>query len=313
MIYSNKNRIENKYEGKILRNIAKLENEKKRKIFRNCQYCDSLILLEHYQIHLNKFHKKTITSNTNTEEREIKKIYLFWEDISFGNDCIKFNISRTKTIIRPLPYQGVNESLNQIKSEYFKRIYSKDHFKLWIYRNEVLLNKSKDLKKIFEQIEIFKGKRAVHGNNTINNRNKTTDHSSLEILVNKNQYTKFLGSLQDTSFKMKPIWEFISNQFEEALLFRFKTKTEKILLVWENINTKRASHIFLYSDAKQETILKEIEKYIYTNNTLGKRQLLYLNTTKATQTKQKLAYYCHLMHTNLSDYKKEIIRFIKSN
>jgi hypothetical protein len=56
--------------------------------------------------------------------RNIKNIIVIWDDIVFGKDCIKFDTKRINTIIQPLQFKGIIESLNLIKEEYFKRLFS---------------------------------------------------------------------------------------------------------------------------------------------------------------------------------------------
>src|SRR5690606_13940068 len=61
----------------------------------------------------------------------------------------------------------------------------------------------------------------------------------------KNQYIDYLAINQTETMKIIPILEYMNGCVEQSIIFRILTKRNKLLIIWENINQNRASHLFL--------------------------------------------------------------------
>lgn len=114
-----------------------------------------------------------------------------------------------------------------------------------------------------------------------------------------------LASLHDGSFRLIPIIESINGQKEESFIFRLKSKQNNILVVWENVNENRASHIFINTPKNHEQYLHKLESFICTPMRT-KRIHLHLNSKENQSLKQELKYLKSIKHTTLQSYQREV-------
>ena len=122
-----------------------------------------------------------------------------------------------------------------------------------------------------------------------------------------------MAASQHSEYKIIPIWESINSTKEETFIFRLKTTKNKILVIWENANDSRASHLFLISQIQDKNQLKLIQDYITRNDITTKRSLLHnSSSTFSKDIKNELNYINHINHLNLNDYKSKI-KYILNN
>lgn len=263
--------------------------------------------------------KKLEQEKEEEYERNMKNIAIIWDEIIFKKDYIEFNTTSRKVIIKPFYCKGLIESLNHIKEEYFKRIYSKKVYQLVVYKGEIIRERSKGLVKLLETIEVVKDfhrfklpdaetKIKIKEFGSLNNEEVLDIFQSF---IKKNQYLKYLACEHDSTYKIIALHEYVNNKSEEALLFRLKTQNGNIVLVWENVNEARASHVFTFKQADEESALDEIKYFVCSGDLINKRSSLYLKSTDAIKLKNSLHYSKSIKHNNLDDYKIEIERLLR--
>jgi len=125
----------------------------------------------------------------------------------------------------------------------------------------------------------------------------------------KNQYFKFLCEIQDEKFKLIPVAEstFHSNGhliFEEGFLFTIKSKKDYIL-IWENINTSRATYIFKIMEKDYYLSVYQILLYLL-KESLNKRLTLKRNKKVAFSNFQAFAT---INHESIEDWSMKIQNF----
>lgn len=244
--------------------------------------------------------------------------YIIWDDIIFSKDHIKFDSTRLKTILKPIKIQGVFDSLNLIKKEYFQRLYPKKIFKLYFFEGDIVLEKSPGWKEIMTTIEFAKEfyeykflKIFNQGKYKIFKELSNTEINLLfEKEFSKSEYLKFLASLQNAQFKIVPVMEFINNHTEESFLFRILTKKNNILIIWENVNESRATHLFCSSSGNERATMNSIQEFICRNDLSTKREILHLNDNNSKVIKKRLNYFKAINHRSIIEYKYEIHKLI---
>lgn len=260
-----------------------------------------------------KLNSRSTEHSANTDNS--RSFYIIWDDIIFEKDKVRFSPNRINAILPSLEFKGIFEELNSLKLEYFKRLFDKDVYKLTFKRNRLQIDKSPDWKRITDTIEI--GKQYFHfkTNGKSSFGPKLTTGSIVKLYNNafeRNQYLKFLASIQHDSFKLIPIIESINGQKEESFIFRIQTKGNKILVVWENVNEKRATHIFINLSTEHEKDLQKLESFICTPMKT-KRVHLYINLNNSLSLREELNYLRPIRHTTLHSYEEEILNVIKTH
>ncbi len=254
-----------------------------------------------------EFKSKIFEENTHTYN-------VIWDYISFDDNSIKINPQGIKAIVKPIYHKGIIKSLNTIKSEYFLRLYSKKIYKLSFFKGEFDSAKSPDWNKIIETIEfakeyyLFKYSDFKNSGRTKIFNNLSNDEIILlfENLFARSSYLKYLASLQSKEFPIIPVLEYSNKNTEESFIFRFISKSGKIIIIWENVNDSRASHVFVLSKEKHDVILPLIEDFICTKSFDIKRSLLHGDNFISQDLKQKLNYHSGKRHIGLPLYKSEI-------
>lgn len=257
----------------------------------------------------NVFYESSNTPpNEGIQKANLRTFYIIWDDILFDKDKIRFSPNRLDAILPSIEFKGVFEELNNLKQEYFKRLYDKDVYKLTFDRNSLQINKSPDWKRISDTIEVGKQYFQFKTNVKSSFGPRLTTQSIITLYKSdfeRNQYLKFLASIHDGAFKLIPIIESINGQKEESFIFRVKSNKNNILVMWENMNENRATHIFINTPNSHEKDLQNLESFICTPMKT-KRSQLYLNSLKNQTLKRELKYLNSIKHTNILSYKQEI-------
>lgn len=255
------------------------------------------------------------SSNDDIQKADLRTFYVIWDDILFDKDKIRFSPNRLDAILPSIGFKGVFEELNNLKQEYFKRLYDKDVYKLTFNRNSLQIDKSPDWKRISDTIEIGKQYFQFKTNVKSSFGPRLSTQSIVKLYkldFERNQYLKFLASVHDGAFKLIPIIESINAQKEESFIFRVKSNKNNILIVWENINENRATHIFINPPNSHEKDLQKLESFICTPMKT-KRIHLHLNSGENQTLKQELKYLKPIKHTTILSYKQEIQNLIKNH
>ena len=263
---------------------------------------------------------KNINQKSLFEEEERKEFikansihYFFvWEDIEFGKDLFKIKPNnRNNIIFKPIQLKGSLAILNEIKNEYFDRLYHKP-FKLYYYQNEFqawLGDWGKITRLIEAAIEYSDFKL-----NRIEGKHKVGKFKNLEpkeiinlfnTQISKSQYLKYLAAKQDETYRVIPILEYQNSQWEESFVFRLRTLSDRILIVWENAKEGRATHLFIADRKTIDERLFAIESFII-GSIDAKRTLLHDSSTTAKKIKHDLMYIDSINHKNLQNFKTEL-------
>ncbi len=247
--------------------------------------------------------------------QERKQIYIIWDDIIFKKDHIEFDLKRIKTILHPVKVKGIIESLNLLKDDYFKRLYSKKLFKLSFLHGELDQNKdsSPGWTKLLDAIELVKehyeikiSKRKTGVVRYLPNLNRIELLEMYDVLLSRTDYLKHLAKIISPEFKIIPVLEYSNGKVEDSFLFRLRNKNGNILLIWENVNLSRATYIFKFPESKQEITLKKIKEFICTTDFELKRSILSSKTGTSRKIKMDLCFYEKYSHENIGKFKSEV-------
>ncbi len=246
---------------------------------------------------------------------DIKTFHIIWDDIVFKKDQIEFSPKRIKTILKPVKVKGVIESLNIIKGEYFNRLYGKKAFKL-SFENGLLLQSKEnspgwirlmDAVELVQEYYAIKFQKRIKG--AIRKNSKLNEHEILDVyedLLSKTEYLKFLAQRINTEFKLIPVLEYSNGNVEDSFLFRFRNNRGDVLIVWENVNSGRATYIFKYNEQRHEDVLQKIEAFICSQDYTHKRSLLSDTDRVAKNLKKELCFFKKYTHKGYSEFKAEI-------
>lgn len=276
--------------------------------------CDRIRLEELSRIELEnrkkKQHNEYIKSNTYFKQYN-------WDNFDFGENQLLFPIEKCRKILNPIRLFGVNQSLNLIKNSYFKRLYGDCVLEFTIFQDNIIPEESGGYKIIKDSIELaieflsfcqldYKkiGRLRVFEN--------ISRSETINILREfKNPYIDYLAINQDEKFKVIPILEYMNGKIEQSLLFRTITESGKLLIVWENINPNRATHLFLTNQEKSQNILAKIEEYLIRDDISCKRSLLYDSSKFAKNFKKEISYIGNINHTLFEQYSLELANKIR--
>lgn len=254
-----------------------------------------------------------------TKENFIKdfcqKLYITWDDIHFEKN--KICISPNKGFVHPIPLNGSLPILNEIKVDYFRRVYKNDVFKLIIKNGYVRQDLSKDLIKIEEQIfDYTKETQAVKNIQTQKHESifRTTSEKN-EILeyINtqslKNGFLRYPATLLNQNDNVIALLENNNGIEEESLLFIFRRDNYSYLL-WENINSKRAAYFFCFDSKSMDISISKTAQLIITNSEYKRENLFRAVDIKKVYNIDCI-FYRSIVHENQGDYKKQLDRIFK--
>ena len=128
----------------------------------------------------------------------------------------------------------------------------------------------------------------------------------------KEPFIKYLAGLQDPHFPIIPILEVNSIGREESIIFRFLTRKNSVVVVWENVNQGRASHLFLTAIENHPDKMTEIEALILSSDFKWKRSVLHGGFTNSSTVKNRVSYLDNLQHKTLDNYRDRIQYIIDS-
>jgi hypothetical protein len=239
---------------------------------------------------LNNFKMSTPDKQSFIKEK-CETVYITWDDITFDRNKIK--ISPNKAFVQPLEMPGSIKIYNEIKVDYFKRKYSKDVYKLISHKGIIMDDLSKGVSQIRSLIsehaaDLERTKRKEHilkeFPDTELSGNKLQE--TLNRMAIKNEYLSVAAKSVSGTDKVFGILENNNGQEEEALLFVFN-RTNRKLILWENINPNRAAYLFVLNinDNNAFNRLKTMIK----SNIEYKRYNLFIGT----DTKKTFSLDCH--------------------
>lgn len=286
-----------------LNSCKEIQAKKKEKVFKYPKQIKKEIL------------NKRIRLNRPKIDLELEAItfYIIWDDIFFEENRIKFSPNRINAILHSVEFRGTIPELNEIKQEYFKRLFDKEVYKLKFYKSNLLISASPDWDRIKNKIEI--GKQYFEFKTTKTTKigpSLSIDHA-LKLFgssFKKSHYLKFLASIQEKEFKLIPIMEFIGNLRENSFIFRIRSRNNNIIFIWENANENRATHFFVSDMHSSETRLISLQSFICTQMP-SKRSLLYQSDNVTSRMKEELGYFSTIRHENIDSYKMSVKAILK--
>lgn len=239
--------------------------------------------------------------------------YVIWDNVSFAKDKLIFSTSNLT--IHPLQLRGVHEGLNIIKKEYFLRLFGDKVYKLQQLHGRILIELSRDWVKFISVIEFAKNHydfKVAKSSKIGVTLSKTVAHQIFLTSREKKVYLQYLAQIQDDQFGVTPILEVNGSRKEESLIFRVRTKHNKILVIWENIYDGRASHMFLTDPASHDSDLLKIFGFIL-SNTPEKRSLLHGGYLMSEAVRKNLNYLSNVLHDTLEEYISKVERIVYDN
>jgi hypothetical protein len=244
------------------------------------------------------------------ELRKEQTHYFPWEKIYFFKDRAQLTFTKMK-MFKTIPLKGSLEILNDIKDEYFRKLHPKP-VKMFYYDNAFDMRLSIDWQRVCELIEpaiefmqfrIHREPKPRFGKF----EQLSPEHLSLlwSEKISRSVFLKYLASRQSSAYKIIPVIEYQNGMREESFIFRLRTLSGRILIVWENGNPGRATHLFIAEQNNVDDRLAFIESYVM-NSLNGKRLLLHEHDAEARQVKKTLHFIQSLSHDELSNYKTEL-------
>lgn len=260
-------------------------------------------------------YENTIPTREDFIKDYCTKIYITWDDVYFERN--KIYITANKGIIQPIAVQGSLSILNEIKVEYFRRVFKHEVFKLIVKNGQIRKDLSKDLAKIEEHIS-----ERIKEIQTVKNWQKIKhdpifsglmDKEEIIKFINtqsvKNSFLKYPATLLNQNDNVKALLEINNGIEEEALLFIFRREKYGLLL-WENINSNRAAYIFCFDIKKLSSNISGIVQLI-TANAEYKRENLFRGVDIRKAYNINCIFYRSVIHDYQIDYKNNLDRIFK--
>jgi len=238
-----------------------------------------------------------------------KPYYIIWDDIIFGKDVIRFSRQRIDDLLYPVEFEGSIEKLNEIKKEYFQRVHGKSAYKLIFYNSKLVKSESPGWSHlqatIEEGLQYFEFRPPKLHYSFERSFSKPEFSRTFKEHISRNPFLKALALAHHKDFPIISINESRKNSDEESFIFQSYTTRGEILILWENINENRATHVFKTTQKNYDSRFKAIQSFISTPTNV-KRYLLYLNDPDHRQMKKELGYVRPVYHSDLRDYKAVI-------
>lgn len=259
--------------------------------------------------------EKNLPSKEEFINNYCQKIYITWDDIYFERN--KIFVTANKGIVQPIPLKGTLSILNEIKVEYFRRVFKSDVFKLILKNGQIRQDLTKDLFKIEEHInEHFKEIHTVKNWHSVSRESIFRDSESKEEILKyinnhtlKNSFLKYPATLLLENDSVRALLEVNNGIEEEVILFIFK-KDEYGFLLWENIYSKRAAYIFCFSIKSLSMNIPKIVQLITTNSDY-KRENLFKGVDLQKTYNISCIFYKSIIHDYFLDYKNNLDRILK--
>ena len=281
-----------------------------------CPVCSKVLDTDSMERHLNKSHGHKINPGQPSfsfPEDKHEDIHVVWNNIWFEKDQLIFK--NTEFPLKPTSLKGVHKGLNTIREDYFLRLHKGKAYKLCHSKGVINQELSRGWKSLTGRIKIGIQKYEF----------KTSEYSKIGGSIDKEQisvffnvsrekepFIKYLAGLQDPHFPIIPILEVNSIGREESIIFRFFTRKNSVVVVWENVNQGRASHLFLTAIENHPDKMTEIEALILSSDFKWKRSVLHGGFTNSSTVKNRVSYLDNLQHKTLDNYRDRIQYIIDS-
>lgn len=227
--------------------------------------------------------------------------YIVWH--SAGRQC-RFNIDASRQWFNKLKY-----ILSYVVNVRLKILFDFKNYKIINIEGFEVLEKYfgyLEIDRILSQYDLGSEESFVQ---KIINRLDNNHTGSLYQIQSKSLYFRYLFEKQEPSYKIIPASEvrhFRSSGSiieENAFLFSFKLK-DKSYIIWENVEERRATHIFKCDSEQFERALQKVYDYISTPEVFNKREILHAETINYFK---DIVLYCgSINHTIINDWKDKL-------
>ncbi len=242
----------------------------------------------------------------------ILSLHLVWDDIVFDTDCLRIRPERIKQILKPIPFKGAQASLNAIKQEYFVAKYNKP-FRLVFHNSELNLAASPawaELNDLIEKaIEVTRfatlPKSITRKAPAVRKRTEQASGGTKEPQQDKPDYLKVLARLQWTGYRLITILEKYGSRAEESHIYRCRTGTGRVLIVWENTHASRAAYLFIATPENMQEQLARIEAFIHTGDVRYKRSR-FQKLKENKQLRAQLCFVGSVRHETVAQFETDI-------
>ena len=235
-----------------------------------------------------------------------------WENVEFTKNAVKLTFSDRK-IFKRAELKGSVPILNELKKEFFERLISRA-LKMYFKDNEFVFEWSSEWKTLTELIEPAIEYYHFHIERVPKTRigkfaqlNPSQLISLWDHRFEKAKHLKFLAQQHDPAFKIIPVIEYQNGQHEESFIFRRTALSGAILIIWENGNLGRATHLFSAEAQEVDNQVAIIESFIM-NDIDAKRTLLDEKSNEAKTIKRRLRFVGSVSHD--SNFESNIRHYI---
>ena len=280
-----------------------------------CPICSKVLDTDAMEKHLNKSHghkNKPGQPSLSFPEDKYEDIHVVWGNIWFEKDQLIFK--NTEFPLKPTPLKGVHKGLDTIREDYFLRLHKGKAYRLCHTKGVINQELSRGWKSLTGRIKIGIQKYEFK-TSAYSKIGGSIDKEQISVFFNvsreKEPFIKYLAGLQDPHFPIIPILEVNSIGREESIIFRFFTRKNSVVVVWENVNQGRASHLFLTAIENHPDKMTEIEALIL-SNFKWKRSVLHGGFTNSSTVKNRVSYLDNLQHKTVDNYRERIQYIIDS-
>jgi hypothetical protein len=166
-----------------------------------------------------------------------------WDHVDFQKDHVKFNDPHKETILPVLKLKGSLPILNEIRTEFFERLFNKKVVKLYFRDNAFDLSISSDWQKLCDliepavqfahfQVDAAAGKKKVLKFSLLSNENIM---QVWHIHFSKSQFLQHLATRHHDEFRIIPVLEYQNKVREESFIFRVLKQAELLADYWVRV------------------------------------------------------------------------------
>lgn len=214
--------------------------------------------------------RKLYYENEIAELDKYKKIYIAWDWVTFGDGFIDVTYPGFSGIVFRIDVANSKKSFGFIQKR-FELLLPPFKVKVWVKLNEMKLADKVTFDSVIRYLAIRKKMHDISSGQVLDFnsfRHFVPDKiNDLFFTAQKSIYMNYLCLNQAEGYKVIPIEEKkkVNNQilYEDSFLFAIR-KADRILIVWENVNDKRATYVFPATTANYESLIETIYGYIIT-------------------------------------------------
>jgi hypothetical protein len=238
---------------------------------------------------------------------------VIWDDIIFDKNKIRFSPQRLQAILHSAELEGCIPQLETIRKEYFEYHHGRSFFKLAFYNSSLIDWLSPGWESLKAKIESGRKYFEYPTSESIQyvSRSMTGEQffQQYQSIISKNRYLRLLAVKHHKDFPVMCIEERKLLTVEDTFIFRTYDRSKRVVMLWESVNARRATHVFRLSKGNYEEQSQRIQSFIKTPMAV-KRLILHRTDATSLQLRKDLGHTDSLQHRNFDDYSKHISSLI---